>query len=275
MDQIVGEPVSVLDHGFIRLVDYMGDESSIVQAARVSYGLGTDTPARDAALIRYLLRNHHTSPFEMCEVKLHVKLPIFVARQWIRHRTASVNEVSGRYTALPTEFYVPAEEQVAKQAKDNKQGRGVSVDFDSTNYIKKTMQEDAEAAFARYNEYLTVFDLAKELARNNLPLSTYTEFYWKIDLHNLMHFLRLRTDPHAQYEIRAYADVMQWMVAGWMPNLHKAFVDYRLRSHTFSGPEMDVLEKYLSSQTPMELPDVPGNSERENKVFREAFSRFE
>ena len=274
MDRHLGSARPVLDHGHIRLIDYMGDEDAIVQAARVSYGLGTDTPAKDKALLRYLMRHRHTTPYEMAEVKLHVKMPIFVARQWIRHRTANINEVSGRYTQLPREFYVPRAKHLAKQATDNKQGRDESFNQDETAYIKGVMLSDGSAAFDRYDEFVDAFDLAKELARINLPLSTYTEFYWKIDLHNLLHFLSLRADPHAQYEIRAYADVILEMVHGWMPDVYDAFVDYRLGAHTFSRQEMEVLRALLKPRIGS-IPRHDDMSDREAREFRAALGSME
>lgn len=273
MDRNLGSVQPVLDHGHIRLIDYMGDEAAVVQAARVSYGLGTDTPEKDVALLRYLMRHRHTTPFEMAEVKLHLKMPIFVARQWVRHRTASINEISGRYTELPREFYVPRKAQIAMQATDNKQGRAEGLSEENTDFVQAHMRGTAEAAFLVYEGFIEAFDLAKELARINLPLSTYTEFYWKIDLHNLLHFLSLRADPHAQYEIRAYADSILQLIHGWMPNVYAAFVDYRLGAHTFSRQEMDALRGIvLAAGCSLDagLPKVPGLSNREHKAFENA-----
>jgi len=273
MDRHLGTMHPVLDHGHVRVIDYMGDEAAIVQAARVSYGLGTDTPAKDRALLRYLMRHRHTTPYEMAEVKLHVKMPIFVARQWIRHRTANINEVSGRYTELPREFYVPRKNQIAKQSENNKQGRAEFLTTAQSNEVQAALRHGAELAFADYEGFISIYDLAKELARINLPLSTYTEFYWKIDLHNLLHFLSLRADPHAQYEIRAYAEVMLEMVHGWMPHVYEAFVDYRLAAHTFSRQEMDVLRTMLfdaGCDAADGLPEPEGSTTREHKAFEAA-----
>ena len=227
LEDILYEAVPVLDHGFVRVVDYMGDDSAVVQAARVSYGKGTKKVSEDAGLINYLLRHRHTTPFEMCEIKYHVKLPIFVARQWIRHRTASVNEYSARYSILDNEFYLPAPEHLAAQSATNRQGRGALVEGDQAHEVLDLLRADAERAYRDYEWLLnadetgTAIDpsrdgLARELARMNLSLNFYTQWYWKTDLHNLMHFLSLRADSHAQYEIRAYADVMLDGMARWV-----------------------------------------------------------
>ncbi|MDO5528848.1 MAG: FAD-dependent thymidylate synthase, partial [Paracoccus sp. (in: a-proteobacteria)] len=202
----------VLDHGVLRVVDYMGDDAAIVQAARVSYGRGTKSVSNDEGLIRYLMRHWHSTPFEMCEIKLHVKLPIFVARQWIRHRTANVNEYSGRYSILDREFYIPAPEHLAAQSAVNNQGRGAVLEGAEAARVLDILREDAARAYDHYEDMLTPNEdagkqgLARELARMNLPANIYTQWYWKTDLHNLFHFMRLRADPHAQYEIRAYAE---------------------------------------------------------------------
>ncbi|MEM9341754.1 MAG: FAD-dependent thymidylate synthase [Pseudomonadota bacterium] len=252
LDEILGQPHDVLDHGFIRVIDYMGDEAAIVQAARVSYGEGTKTPSDDRGLIRYLMRHWHTTPFEMCEIKLHVKLPIFVARQWIRHRTASVNEVSARYSILPGEFYVPAAEDVQAQSKTNKQGRSGEIGPDRAKGFSTGARDYGDMAFRDYNTSLK-WGVARELARINLPLSTYTEWYWKVNLHNLMHFLRLRADPHAQLEIRRYAEVICEILQSWLPNVWGAFQDYRLDAVTFSSAEMEVVRRALES-VPYAIP---------------------
>ena len=219
LEEILYEALPVLDHGFVRVIDYMGDDGAIVQAARVSYGRGTRRVSEDRGLINYLMRHRHTTPFEMCEIKYHVKLPIFVARQWIRHRTANVNEYSARYSILDNEFYIPAPEHLAAQAATNRQGRGDVLEGEAAQRVLDLLREDAERAYAGYAEMLNEDEagaprdpawpgLARELARMNLSLNFYTQWYWKTDLHNLMHFLTLRADPHAQYEIRAYADAM-------------------------------------------------------------------
>ena len=241
-------PVPVLDHGFVRLVDYMGDDAAIVQAARVSYGKGTRKVREDRGLIRYLLRHAHTSPFEMCELKLHVKLPIFVARQWIRHRTANVNEISARYSVLDREFYLPEPEHLAVQAKSNKQGRGAALTAEQSAEVLALLRRDAEQAYDTYAGLMNDFDLARELARVNLGVGLYTQWYWKIDLHNLLHFLRLRLHPHAQYEIRVYGEVIGKMVADWVPLTWEAFQDYRMGGAFLSAAGLDVVRKLLRGQ---------------------------
>lgn len=252
LDAILGTAQPVLDHGFIRVIDYMGDEPAIVQAARVSYGEGTKTPSDDRGLLRYLMRHRHTTPFEMCEIKLHVKLPVFVARQWIRHRTANVNEYSARYSILAREFYVPETADIAKQSATNKQGRADGTDDVRADDARDMMRQAADNAFDTY-EALSADDepddlgIARELARIVTPVSTYTEWYWKVDLHNLLHFLSLRADPHAQKEIRVYAEIICEIVEAWMPNVWEAFVDYRLKAHTFSRQEMEIIRDLLNS----------------------------
>jgi thymidylate synthase (FAD) len=221
----------VLDHGFIRVIDYMGDDSAIVQAARVSYGAGTKHVQNDEGLIRYLMRHWHSTPFEMCEVKLHVKLPVFVARQWIRHRTANVNEYSGRYSILDREFYIPAPDQLAAQSTVNNQGRGEVLQGEEAARVLDLLKSDANRAYDHYEAMLSQDGqqgLARELARMNLPANIYTQWYWKTDLHNLFHFLRLRADPHAQYEIRVYAEAIAACVRDWVPLAFGAFEDYRM-----------------------------------------------
>ncbi|MDD2867993.1 FAD-dependent thymidylate synthase [Neomegalonema sp.] len=249
----LGEAVPVLDHGFVRVVDYMGDDAAIVQAARVSYGAGTKTLRDDAGLIRYLMRHRHSTPFEMCEIKLHVKLPIFVARQWIRHRTANVNEISARYSILDREYYLPAPEHLAAQSRKNRQGRGDLLEGEEAAEALRILREDAERSFSSYEHLLAENDdsrqgLARELARMNLPLNAYTQWYWKTDLYNLLHFLSLRADPHAQYEIRAYAEAILGLVKLWTPVAAQAFEDYRLDARSFSGPAMAVLRRMLAGE---------------------------
>src|SRR5688572_12848996 len=228
LEEILFRALPVLDHGFVRVIDYMGDDDAIVQAARVSYGRGTRRVSEDRGLINYLMRHRHTTPFEMCEIKYHVKLPIFVARQWIRHRTANVNEYSARYSILDNEFYIPAPEHLAAQAATNRQGRGDVLQGEPARRVLDLLREDAERAYAGYAEMLNEDDtgaprdpswpgLARELARMNLSLNFYPQWYWKTDLHNLLHFLSLRADPHAQYEIRAYADPMLDTDKRWVP----------------------------------------------------------
>jgi thymidylate synthase (FAD) len=222
MDQVTGQTFPVLDHGFVRVVDVMGDDSSIVQAARVSYGAGTKKVSEDRALIWYLMRNEHMSPFEMCEIKLHVKLPLFVARQWLRHRTANVNEYSARYSVMGKDFYVPAEGDVSAQSKNNKQGRESEL-MECAEEVRGIIRASSEGAYATY-EGLLEKGVAREIARIVLPVNFYTEFYWKIDLRNLLHFVKLRADEHAQLEIRRYADVIVDVVKAWVPATYDAFV---------------------------------------------------
>ena len=253
MEDLLYTPIPLLDHGFVRVVDYMGDDGAVVQAARVSYGRGTRSVSDDRGLINYLMRMGHTTPFEMCEIKLHVKLPIFVARQWIRHRTASVNEVSARYSILDREFYVPDDDVIASQSQGNRQGRGGALSAEQATWVQELLREDAERAYDHYEELLNEGPngepmdpnrdgLARELARMNLSLNYYTQWYWKIDLHNLLHFLQLRADAHAQYEIRVYAEAMlERIVKPWTPLVHQAFLDHRLNARTLSGPALQVV----------------------------------
>ena len=242
----------VLDHGFIRVIDYMGDDSAIVQAARVSYGAGTKHVQNDEGLIRYLMRHWHSTPFEMCEIKLHVKLPVFVARQWIRHRTANVNEYSGRYSILDREFYIPAPDQLAAQSTVNNQGRGEVLQGEEAARVLDLLKSDANRAYDHYEAMLSQDGqqgLARELARMNLPANIYTQWYWKVDLHNLFHFLRLRADPHAQYEIRVYAEAIAACVKDWVPLAYGAFEDYRMGGVTLSSKAISVLKRRLAGET--------------------------
>ena len=259
LEKMLYEPVPVLDHGFIRIVDYMGDDAAIVQAARVSYGRGTRRTSEDQGLINYLMRHRHTTPFEMCEIKYHVKLPIFVARQWIRHRMANVNEYSGRYSILDNEFYLPAPEHLAAQATTNRQGRGTLLDGAAAQHVLDLLREDAQRAYRGYVELLnedaagTPIDpsrpgLARELGRMNLSLNFYTQWYWKTDLHNLMHFLSLRADPHAQYEIRAYAEAMLGTLARWVPMTYAAFLEYRMNAALLSATGLSVIRRLLAGE---------------------------
>ncbi|NHO32521.1 FAD-dependent thymidylate synthase [Acetobacter fallax] len=241
----------VLDHGFVRVIDYMGDDSAIVQAARVSYGRGTRKVSEDAGLIRYLMRHRHSTPFEMCEIKFHIKLPIFIARQWIRHRTANVNEYSARYSILDKEFYLPAPDHMAIQSASNRQGRGEVLDPATAHNVLNLLRDDAVRTYNTYESLLDTENgpgLARELARMNLTLNTYTQWYWKVDLHNLMHFLSLRIDPHAQYEIRAYAETMLEILRAWVPVTAKAFTEYRVGAVTFSATMLSVLRKMLGGE---------------------------
>ena len=260
LEKILYEALPVLDHGFVRVVDYMGDDTSIVQSARVSYGKGTKKVSTDSGLIKYLMRHRHSTPFEMCEIKYHVKLPIFVARQWIRHRTANVNEYSARYSILDKEFYLPAKENLAAQSINNRQGRGDLIDGEQANDILKILKEDAEK---NYNDYETILNerhdgtivneskkgLARELARMNLTLNTYTQWYWKTDLLNLLNFLSLRADDHAQYEIRAYADVMIDCLKKWVPITYEAFMDYRVGGMELSSKGRLVISKMIKGES--------------------------
>ena len=243
--------IPVLDHGFVRVIDYMGDDGAIVQAARVSYGAGTKHVQNDEGLIRYLMRHWHSTPFEMCEVKLHVKLPVFVARQWIRHRTANVNEYSARYSILDREFYIPEPSQLAAQSSVNNQGRGEVLSGDESARVLALLKSDANMAYDHYEAMLSQDGqqgLARELARMNLPANIYTQWYWKVDLHNLFHFLRLRADPHAQYEIRVYAEAIAKVTADWVPLAYAAFQDYRLGGVNLSGKAVAVLKRRLAGE---------------------------
>jgi thymidylate synthase (FAD) len=243
--------IPVLDHGFVRVIDYMGDDAAIVQAARVSYGRGTKAVQNDEGLIRYLMRHWHSTPFEMCEIKLHVKLPVFVARQWIRHRTANVNEYSARYSILDREFYIPAPEHLAAQSTVNNQGRGAVLEGDEAARVLDMLRGDAMRAYDHYEDMLSQDGqqgLARELARMNLPANIYTQWYWKVDLHNLFHFLRLRADAHAQYEIRVYADAICEVVKDWVPYAWKAFEDYRMGGVTLSSKAIDCVRRMLQGE---------------------------
>jgi len=241
------DSIKCLDHGFVRLVDVMGDDSSIVQAARVSYGKGTKSVNEDRALIRHLMRHRHTSPFEMVAFKFHVKLPIFVARQWIRHRTANVNEYSGRYSEMRDEFYTPEPEQIRHQSAVNKQGRSnVQLPNETAQAIADMFVKTQKNLFDEYSWTLQQ-DTAREIARINLPLSTYTEWYWKIDLHNLFHFLRLRLAPDAQYEIRVYGEAIGSIIKPIVPLAYEAFEDFTLNSMTFSSKELAYLRDILGN----------------------------
>jgi thymidylate synthase (FAD) len=260
LEAMLFQPLPVLDHGFVRVVDYMGDDAAVVQAARVSYGAGTKRVNEDRGLIRYLMRHWHSTPFEMCEIKLHVKLPIFVARQWIRHRTANVNEYSARYSVLDKEFYLPRAEDLALQSTNNRQGRDQVLDSVQAAEVLALLKRDSETCYATYEQLLgqTVSDgnvtdlegygLARELARMNLTMNYYTQWYWKTDLHNLMHFLRLRADGHAQYEIRVYAEVMMQILQAWVPITHEAFLDYRHNSVSLSAPAWDIVKRRLNGE---------------------------
>ncbi len=259
LENILFEALPILDHGFVRVIDYMGDDTSIVQAARVSYGKGTKKVSTDSGLIKYLMRHWHSTPFEMCEIKYHIKLPIFIARQWIRHRTANVNEYSARYSILDKEFYLPTQENLAAQSKNNRQGRGEILSGEQAKEVLSLLKKDAERTYDNYETMLnerydgSVIDekksgLARELARMNLTLNTYTQWYWKTDLLNLMNFLRLRVDSHAQYEIRAYADVMLDTLKKWVPITYEAFIDYRVGGTEVSLKGKSILKDLISGK---------------------------
>ncbi len=259
LEKILYEAMPVLDHGFVRVVDYMGDDTSIVQSARVSYGKGTKKVSTDSGLIKYLMRHRHSTPFEMCEIKYHIKLPIFIARQWIRHRTANVNEYSARYSIMDKEFYVPSKENLAAQSTNNRQGRGNLINGTQADDILKILKEDAERNYHHYEEMLnekydgSIIDekkqgLARELARMNLTLNSYTQWYWKTDLLNLLNFLALRADSHAQFEIREYANAMMDTVKKWVPTTYDAFVDYRVGGMELSAKGKIVIEKMIKGE---------------------------
>ena len=280
LENILFEAIPVLDHGFVRVIDYMGDDTSIVQAARVSYGKGTKQVSTDSGLIKYLMRHWHSTPFEMCEIKYHIKLPIFIARQWIRHRTANVNEYSARYSILDKEFYLPNQENLAAQSKNNRQGRGEILTGDQAKEVLNLLKNDAERTYDNYETMLnerydgSVIDekksgLARELARMNLTLNTYTQWYWKTDLLNLMNFLRLRADSHAQYEIRAYADVMLDTLKKWVPITYEAFMDYRVGGTEVSSKGKLVLKDLISGKN-VDI-EASGLSKREWNELMNAF----
>ena len=260
LEEILYQALPVLDHGFVRVVDYMGDDAAVVQAARVSYGRGTRAVSEDRALIQYLMRHRHSTPFEMCEIKFHVKLPIFVARQWIRHRTANVNEISARYSILDNEFYVPAPADLAAQSAVNRQGRGAVLEGEAAARVLTLLREDAERAYAHYAEMLNEDEagkpldpsragLARELARMNLSLGFYTQWYWKTDLHNFMHFLSLRADPHAQHEIRVYAEAMLGVLDRWVPATAAAFREHRIGGAMLSRSALAALRRMLAGES--------------------------
>ncbi len=280
LESVLYEALPVLDHGFIRVVDYMGDDTSIVQAARVSYGKGTKKVSTDSGLIKYLMRHWHSTPFEMCEIKYHVKLPIFIARQWIRHRTANVNEYSARYSILDKEFYLPSEKNLAAQSLNNRQGRGEVLEGEQAKEVLELLKNDAQQTYDNYEIMLnqkydgsTIDDrkkgLARELARMNLTLNTYTQWYWKTDLLNLMNFLRLRVDHHAQYEIRVYADIMLDTLKKWVPITYDAFMDYRVGGTEVSAKGKKIIQKLIKGQN-VNIDDS-GLSQREWNELMVAF----
>ncbi|AIL12882.1 FAD-dependent thymidylate synthase [Candidatus Paracaedimonas acanthamoebae] len=276
LEEILYQPISVLDHGFIRVIDYMGDDTAIVQAARVSYGKGTKQIQQDKGLINYLMRHRHTTPFEMCEIKYHIKLPIFVARQWIRHRTANVNEYSARYSILGKEYYIPRAEDLSVQSTTNRQGRGSAMSSEESAKVLDLLRKDAELVYEHYEDMLNqdqegnILDpnrsgLTRELARMNLTLNYYTEWYWKIDLHNLLHFTSLRGDPHAQYEIRAYVNILLDTIKKWVPFAYDAFIEYRLEGAHISRTGRLILKRLLHGEKVTQL--TSGLSQREWKEF--------
>jgi len=278
IERILYKPFKVLDHGFVRVIDYMGDDSSIVQAARVSYGKGTKKLNQDKNLINYLLSHKHSTPFEMNEIKFHIKLPIFVARQWIRHRTANVNEYSARYSILDNEFYVPKAQDVKPQSKQNNQGRSGEIDNNLSKRYISSIKENAQINFSTYHHLLNLNEegipldenrlgIARELARMVLPLNSYTQWYWKIDLHNLMHFLALRFDPHAQYEIRVYADVIIEILKKWVPLTYEAFLKNRLNSLTLSSEGINFIKNKLNNKN----VDESSLSKRELDTLKKIF----
>ena len=273
IEALLFEPIPVLDRGFVRVVDYMGDDAAVVQGARVSFGRGTRQVSGDRGLIRYLMRNRHSTPFELADIKLHVRAPIFVTRQWFRHRTASINEYSARYSVLDREFYLPAAEAVAAQSASNRQGRGEAMDEQTARRVIALLRDDASRAYDNYLWMLNETEageaadparqgVARELARINLPIGIYTQFYWKIDLWNLLRFLALRADPHAQYEIRAYADAILGVVRQWVPIVHEAFEDYMLNAAVMSRPAMALLRAALASDAALD-PQAFGLAGRE------------
>ena len=281
LEEMLYRSMPVLDHGFVRVIDYMGDDAAVVQAARVSYGRGTRKVSEDAGLIRYLMRHRHSTPFEMCEIKYHVKLPIFVARQWIRHRTANVNEISARYSILDREFYLPAPENLAAQSAINRQGRGNLLEGEDAARVMDLLRSDAMQTYDHYAEMLNENEdgtpadpsrqgLARELARMNLTLNTYTQWYWKTDLPNLLGFLSLRADAHAQYEIRVYAEAMLESVKAWVPTTYAAFCDFRLGAITLSAPMLAMVRRMIAGE-PVEQPGS-GLSKREWSEFMAALN---
>ncbi|WP_353212421.1 FAD-dependent thymidylate synthase [Rhodovarius sp.] len=282
LEAMLAQAIPVLDHGFIRVVDYMGDDAAVVQSARVSYGRGTKAANEDRGLIRYLMRHRHSTPFEMCEIKYHIKLPIFIARQWIRHRTANVNEYSARYSVLDREFYVPQPEQLAAQSSDNRQGRGAVLQGAEAERVLRLLRDDATQTYDHYLEMLNEDEagqprdaarsgLARELARMNLTLNTYTQWYWKTDLHNLLHFLSLRADGHAQYEIRVYAEAMLKTVQAWVPHCYEAFADYRMGAVTMSSQMLSIVRRMLAGEVVEQAGS--GLSKREWRELMETLGR--
>jgi len=282
LEELLCQATPVLDHGFVRVVDYMGDDAAVVQSARVSYGRGTKAANEDRGLIRYLMRHRHSTPFEMCEIKYHVKLPIFVARQWIRHRTANVNEYSARYSVMDREFYIPAPEQLAAQSSANRQGRGDVLQGEEAALVLDMLREDSTRNYDHYAWMLNEDEagepvdrdrtgLARELARMNLTLNTYTQWYWKTDLHNLLNFLSLRADTHAQYEIRVYAEAMLETVKAWVPLSYEAYADYRMGAVTMSAQMLGIVRRMLGGEAVTQ--ETSGLSKREWRELMETLGR--
>ena len=283
LENILFTPIKVLDHGFIRVIDYMGNDSSIVQSARVSYGTGTKKVNQDQGLINYLMKNSHTTPFEMCEIKFHIKLPIFIARQWIRHRTANVNEYSARYSILDKEFYLPNLQNIATQSTSNKQGRKSVLCPVEAQRVLDILKEDSLRCYDHYIHLLNIDTntgdtkdlkkegLARELARMNLTLNYYTQWYWKIDLNNLLHFLRLRTSSHAQYEIREYSLKILDIIAMWVPSTYDAFINYKKNSVNLSAIGIKNIRKMLKGERISQ--ENSGMSKREWDEFNDIFCK--
>lgn len=272
LEELLGQEIKILDKGFIRVIDYMGNDESIVQAARVSYGAGTKHVSQDKALINYLIRHNHTSPFEMCEIKFHVKLPIFVARQWVRHRTANLNEYSARYSIVEEEFYVPEKKDIAFQSKNNAQGRSETVPEDTAESFIKQLNNNIQACYKSYNNFLNQ-DIARELARITIPLNNYTQWYWKTDLHNLLHFINLRADKQSQLEIRSYGEKIAEIVEKWVPLTYASFTQHKKESITFSKNALKLLKAKLKGKNlTAEECDI---SKREFKEIQETFATLE
>ncbi|TXH35226.1 MAG: FAD-dependent thymidylate synthase [Rhodospirillaceae bacterium] len=272
LEEVLYQAIPVLDHGFVRVIDYMGDDSAVVQAARVSYGRGTKKVTEDRGLIHYLMRHRHSTPFEMCEIKFHVKLPIFVARQWIRHRTANVNEYSARYSILDREFYIPQPAQLAAQSVSNRQGRGDVLQGAEAARVLDLLKADSTQAYDHYIEMLNEAEdgspidadrqgLARELARMNLSLNFYTQWYWKVDLQNFMHFLSLRADAHAQYEIRIFAEAMLDILRRWVPLSFDAFEQHRLHAVSLSKNAIEAVRRMLQGEAVTEASSGLGKRE--------------
>ena len=253
IDLILGRKFPILDHGFVCVVDYMGCDADIANSARVSYGKGTKTINQDEGLIRYLMRHFHTTPFEMCEIKLHLKMPIFIARQWMRHRTASINEISARYSIINDEFYLPQIDRMSNQSLTNKQCSGDILGDESAQVCQNIINESCTNSFGQYHELIEKHELARELSRSVLPQNAYTEFFWKIDLHNLFHFLRLRADPHAQKEIQVYAFKILEIVKSWVPIAHQAFMDYRVNSFNLTALDLKEIKNFLDKDKILEF----------------------